>query len=122
MTPLTQGDILKNLGLLFFIMILAGCGHRESNGQQPDLETIKKEQLEFAKEATKEFIPNPDSAKFRNQVGDCGEVSYKEVGGTDIDFQRFIVLEKNIVLVENQMDPKQFELSWKSSCTPSWNK
>lgn len=113
---------MKNLGLLFFIMILAGCGHRESNGQQPDLETIKKEQLEFAKEATKEFIPNPDSAKFRNQVGDCGEVSYKEADGTDIDFQRFIVLEKNIVLVENQMDPKQFELSWKSSCTPSWNK
>jgi hypothetical protein len=113
---------MKNLSLLFFIMILSGCGHKESNGQQLDLETIKKEQLEFAKEATKEFIPNPDSAKFRNQIGECGEVSYKEADGTDIDFQRFIVLEKNIVLVENQIDPKQFELSWKSSCTPSWNK
>lgn len=113
---------MKNLSLFFFIMILAGCGHGESSGQHLDLETIKKEQLEFAKEATKEFIPNPDSAKFRNQIGECGEVSYKEADGKDIDFQRFIVLEKNIVLVENQMDPKQFELSWKSSCTPSWNK
>ena len=57
-----MGDIMKNLSLFFFIVILAGCGHKESNGQQLDLETIKKEQLEFAKEATKEFIPNPDSA------------------------------------------------------------
>ncbi|ENX28979.1 MULTISPECIES: hypothetical protein [Acinetobacter] len=113
---------MKNLSLFFFIMILAGCGHGESIGQHLDLETIKKEQLEFAKEATKEFIPNPDSAKFRNQIGECGEVSYKEADGTDIGFQRFIVLQKNIVLVENQTDQKQFELSWKSACTPSWNK
>ena len=111
---------MKNLGLLFFIMILAGCGHRESNGQQPDLETIKKEQLEFAKEVTKEFIPNPDSAKFRNQIGECGEVSYKEADSDYVPFQRFIVLSKDIVLVENQTDQKQFELSWKSACTPSW--
>ena len=38
-----MGDIMKNLSLFFFIVILAGCGHKESNGQQLDLETIKKE-------------------------------------------------------------------------------
>src|SRR5690606_19976987 len=109
---------MKNLSLFFFIMILAGCGHGESSGQQLDLETIKKEQVEFAKEATKEFIPNPDSAKFRNQIGECGEVSYEGVDNNYIPFQRFIVLEKNIVLVENQTDQKQFELSWNSACIP----
>ena len=62
------------------------------------------------KKLQKRFIPNPDSAKFRNQIGECGEVSYKEADGTDIGFQRFIVLQKNIVLVENQTDQKQFEL------------
>ena len=111
---------MKNLSLFFFSRVLAGCGQEESIGQQLDLETIKKEQLEFAKEATKEFIPNPDSAKFRNQIGECGEVSYKEADSDYVPFQRFIVLSKDIVLVENQTDQKQFELSWRSACTPSW--
>jgi hypothetical protein len=111
---------MKNLSLFFFIVILAGCGHKESNGQQLDLEKIKKEQLEFAKEATKEFIPNPDSAKFRNQIGECGEVSYKDEDNKYTAFQRFIVINENIVLIENWVEPKQFELSWKSTCTPSW--
>lgn len=111
---------MKNLSLFFFIVILAGCRHKESSGQHLDLETSKKEQLEFAKEATKEFIPNPDSAKFRNQIGECGEVSYRDKDNKYTAFQRFVVIEKNIVLVENQTDQKQFELSWKSACTPSW--
>lgn len=111
---------MKNLSLFFFIMILAGCGHGESIGQHLDLEIIKEEQLKFSRETAKEFIPNPDSAKFRNQIGECGEVSYKEADSDYVPFQRFIVLSKDIVLVENQTDQKQFELSWRSACTPSW--
>ncbi|WP_312087641.1 hypothetical protein [Acinetobacter variabilis] len=107
---------MKNLSLFFFIVILAGCGHKESNGQQLDLETIKKEQLEFAKEATKEFIPNPDSAKFRNQIGECGELSYMEDNNQYSPFKRFVMVEKNIILIEGWTGQEQFELAWKMSC------
>lgn len=111
---------MKNLSLFFFIVILAGCEQRETDDQPLKLEIIKEEQLKFSRETAKEFIPNPDSAKFRNQIGECGEVSYKEADSDYVPFQRFIVLSKDIVLVENQTDQKQFELSWRSACTPSW--
>jgi hypothetical protein len=119
--PQGKGVVMKNLSLLFFIMILAGCGHRESNGQQLDLETIKKEQLEFAKEATKKFIPNPDSAKFRNQVGDCGEVNYMQEPNKQSGYKRFIVVDKNIALIEGWVEQNTFELSWKATCEKRWN-
>lgn len=113
---------MKGLRLLFFTMLLVGCGHQESKDQPPDLEKIEREQLEFSREATKELIPNSDSAKFRNQIGECGEVSYTGADNNYIPFQRFIVVEENMVFIENQTDQKQFELSWKSSCTPNWKK
>ena len=117
-----KGVLMKNIVFLLVFAILTGCSQQELNTQSSDPEVLKEQQLNSIKEITKNFLPNPDSAKFRNQVGDCGEVSYKEADGIDIGFQRFIVIEENVVLIETWVDPKQFELSWKSSCTPSWNK
>ncbi|MCO8084984.1 hypothetical protein [Acinetobacter lwoffii] len=113
---------MKHIVFLLVFTILTGCSQQEFNAQSSNPEILKEQQLKSIREITKTFLPNPDSAKFRNQIGECGEVSYKEADGKDIGFQRFIVLQKNIVLVENQTDQKQFELSWKSACTPSWNK
>ena len=112
---------MKNLSLFFFIVILAGCGHKESSGQHLDLETSKKEQLEFAKEATKKFITTPDSAKFRNQVGDCGEVNYMQEPNKQSGYKRFIVVDKNIALIEGWVEQNTFELSWKATCEKRWN-
>ncbi|WP_216935623.1 MULTISPECIES: hypothetical protein [unclassified Acinetobacter] len=112
---------MKNLGILIFIAILAGCSYQEFNEQKPDPNVLIEQQLKSARAITKKFLLNPDSAKFRNQIRDCGEVSYKKEGGNITNaFQRFIVLDKNIVLLENGIDQTQFELSWKSACTPSW--
>lgn len=111
---------MRYLGLLFFIVMLSGCSQQEFNKQNSDSNALKEQQLKLAREITKGFLPNPDSAKFRNQMGDCGEVSYNEADNTEIAFQRFVVIDKNIVLLENWVDPKQFELSWRSTCTPSW--
>jgi len=111
---------MKYLGFVFFMAMLSGCSHPEVNKQNSNSNALKEQQLKSAREVTKGFLPNPDSAKFRNQMGDCGEVSYNETDNTEIAFQRFVVIDKNIVLLENWVDPKQFELSWKSACTPSW--
>lgn|SRR5690606_28842453 len=111
---------MKHIVFLLVLTILTGCSKQEFNTQSSDPEVLKEQQLKSIREITKNFLPNPESAKFRNQVGDCGEVSYKEVDNTDIAFQRFIVINETIVLIENWVEPKQFELSWKSTCTPSW--
>lgn len=47
---------MKNLGWLFFIIILAGCEQRDTNDQPLKLEMIKEEQLKFSREAAKEFM------------------------------------------------------------------
>jgi len=100
--------------------MLTGCSQQEFNAQSSNPEILKEQQLKSIREITKNFLLNPDSAKFRNQIGECGEVSYKDEDNKYTAFQRFIVINENIVLIENWVEPKQFELSWKSTCTPSW--
>ncbi|WP_216936283.1 MULTISPECIES: hypothetical protein [unclassified Acinetobacter] len=107
---------MKNLGIWIFISVLAGCSKQEFNDQKTDPTVLEEKQLRESREWVGSFIPNPDSSKFRNQVGDCGEVSYKQADNSYVPFQRFIVLEKNIVLIENKTEKKQFELSWKNAC------
>ncbi|ENV44214.1 MULTISPECIES: hypothetical protein [Acinetobacter] len=113
---------MKHIVFLLVFTILTGCSQQEFNAQSSNPEILKEQQLKSIREITKTFLPNPDSAKFRNQIGECGEVSYRDKDNKYTAFQRFVVIEKNIVLVENQTDQKQFELSWNSACIPSWNK
>lgn len=111
---------MKHIVFLLVFTILTGCSQQEFNAQSSNPEILKEQQLKSIREITKTFLPNPDSAKFRNQIGECGEVSYKDEDNKYTAFQRFIVINENIVLIENWVEPKQFELSWKSTCTPSW--
>ncbi|OAL82121.1 hypothetical protein [Acinetobacter sp. SFA] len=113
---------MKNLGIWIFILILAGCSKQKFKNLEADPEVLNEKQLRETREQVRTFILNADSSKFRNQVGDCGEVSYKNKDNKYIPYQRFIILEMNLVLIENQTEQKQFELSWKSACMASWNK
>ena len=56
--------------------MLFGCNQKEFDDPPSDSKVANEQKLSAIREITKNFIPNPDSAKFRNQIGDCGEVSY----------------------------------------------
>lgn len=56
--------------------MLFGCTEKEFDDPPSDSKVANEQKLSAIREITKNFIPNPDSAKFRNQIGDCGEVSY----------------------------------------------
>ncbi len=111
---------MKNLGFFLVMAILFGCNQKEFNDPPSDSKVSNEQKLSTIREITKNFIPNPDSAKFRNQIGDCGEVSYMEKPDSYSSYSRFVVIDENIVLIEHQIDSNQFELSWNSSCIRSW--
>lgn len=107
---------MKRFALVWCMLLVAGCSQPELKDQKPNPEVLKEKQAQAAREAIKKFIPEPESAKFRNQVGDCGEVSYLQNPQAFSTFKRFIVVEKNMVFIEDQIDQAQFELSWGNTC------
>lgn len=110
---------MKGIAIVFFILILLGCSQQDfKNQEQVDPKGLIEKQLKSAREATKHFLSDPESAKFRNQVGDCGEVSYREESST---YKRFVVIAPNIVFIEGDTDQIAFRLAWKNACRPSWN-
>lgn len=114
--------LVKGIAIVFFILILLGCSQQDfKNQEQVDPKGLIEKQLKSAREATKHFLSDPESAKFRNQVGDCGEVSYREESSTYSTYKRFVVIAPNIVFIEGDTDQIAFRLAWKNACRPSWN-
>lgn len=112
---------MKILALFVIVLIMTGCSQQEFKEQKPDPKILKEKQLRASRELIKKFIPYPDSAKFRYQSGDCGEVSYLEKPNTYSDFKRFVIIEKQMVFIEGSVAQEQFELSWKNTCKSKWS-
>lgn len=62
---------------------------REKRAQEEKLQRIKYERI--SREQVKKYLKDPDSAKFRNQHGFCGEVNAKNSFGGYTGFKRFVV-------------------------------
>ncbi|KMU99932.1 hypothetical protein ACS72_06355 [Acinetobacter sp. VT 511] len=107
---------MKILLLIFFILILVGCNSSADFENQKDPQALEKANLKAVRENTLKFLPNTKSVKFRNQFRDCGELSYMEDNNQYSPFKRFVMVEKNIILIEGWTGQEQFELAWKVSC------
>lgn len=66
-------------------------------------------------------LKDPDSAKFRNQYGVCGEVNAKNAMGGYVGYRRFIAARKDLVFVNDGIttSPSDFEKVWTSFCDSS---
>ncbi|HEX7385825.1 MAG TPA: hypothetical protein VF285_00935 [Castellaniella sp.] len=66
-------------------------------------------------------LKDPDSAKFRNQYGVCGEVNAKNALGGYVGYRRFIAVREDLVVVDDGLttSPADFEKVWASSCDSS---
>lgn len=66
-------------------------------------------------------LKDPDSAKFRDQYGVCGEVNAKNALGGYVGYRRFIAVREDLVVVDDGLttSPSDFEKVWASSCDSS---
>lgn len=62
-------------------------------------------------------LRDPDSAKFRNQNADCGEVNAKNGFGGFTGYRRYIASSKDLVLIEGEgFTKEQFSIFWQKHC------
>lgn len=108
---------MKKKILLSLILGLVGCNNKSDiNSQTASSETVEEKRQRTSREFLKKYLPYPDSLKFRNQIGLCGEVNYMKKLGTYTGFKRFVMVDQNIIFIETYTDPDEFEFAWKSSC------
>lgn len=98
----------KILGLCFVIGLagLVGCSENpeQARGTLEDQAVLN----------IKQKLKDPDSAKFRNQKGACGEVNAKNDQGEYTGFKKY-VLVKEIVIMDDD-GSTMFESQWEKHC------
>jgi len=112
---------MKKEILLSLVMGMSSCSKVEADNQISNLGTVEERQQHDSREFLRKSLPAPDLVIFRNQLGACGEVNYIKKRDTYTGFKRFIMVDRNIVLIEGFTDPENFEFAWKKTCKRRWS-
>jgi len=96
---------------------------KENQTTQQAEQDKQKAQIEVAAQKVKESLLDSDSAKFRNQKGNCGEVNAKNRMGGYTGFTRYIYFpEDKSVIIESDAKDSIFTAQvvdglWASKCS-----
>lgn len=105
----------KNIlvGVFIALTSMAGCGKKE-----PTERELNNHREIVAQDSVKKILKDPDSAKFQNMNGLCGEVNSKNGFGAYTGYVRFIgTPEITIIEGENsQVDQATFNEVWSKMC------
>lgn len=83
----------------------------------------ERAQIEVAAQKVKDGLIDSDSAKFRNQKGNCGEVNAKNRMGGYTGFSRYIYFpeDKSVIIESDTKDaiftPQIMDRLWSSKCS-----
>lgn len=107
---------------LFLVLFLISCSKTPEEQLAEDIEFIEKRTIEIVKAN----LHDPESAKFRNMNGVCGELSAITPSGKRSKYIRFVLDTKKRVInydydvpVESDVDREfvaNFEKLWKKNC------
>ena len=96
---------------------------KENQARQQAEQDEQKAQIEVAAQKVKENLLDSDSAKFRNQKGNCGEVNAKNRMGGYTGFARYIYFpeDKTAIIESDAKDsiftPRVMDGLWASKCS-----
>lgn len=96
---------------------------KENETNQKAEQEKQKAQIEVAAQKVKENLIDSDSAKFRNQKGNCGEVNSKNRMGGYVGFSRYIYFpeDKTVIIESDSKDsiftPAVMDGFWTSKCS-----
>ena len=97
--------------------ILSACGGSEASKEamtNANLQIIGEDYIKLK-------LKDAGSAEFRGQFigkagAPCGEVNAKNGFGAYMGFQRYIVVGKELAVLESDMAPGEFDTSWSQIC------
>lgn len=110
---------MKKLFLLVMLglgLSLGGCGKSEADKAKDAAEMQEIKVNRMAREFVSSHLKDPSSAQFRNQIGFCGEVNSKNSFGAYTGFKRFIATDKNLVIMQDNLSPHEFQAAWNQVC------
>ena len=90
----------------------------QASSRDTELRNIKIQRL--AREGIKTKLHDPDTAKFRNQVGGCGEVNAKNLFGGYIGYKRFMYGGPDVIFLDGDpaLEAGAFDSAWGRLCGP----
>ncbi len=110
-------DVKLIIGAIVVAVSITGCGKTEAQKQEETNANL----VVMGEQYVRARLKDPNSAEFRNQfIGKkglpCGEVNAKNSFGGFIGFKRFIVVSKEMTVMEADMKEGEFETSWSQIC------
>lgn len=108
-----MNNILK---LIIFLSVLGFLGCESKDAKKSRMNGIG---FNYVQDIVKNEFRDPESTQFRNQKGFCGEVNTKNGMGGYVGFQKFILLKKSSVVIQNEINTanKQFQKAWDEICS-----
>ncbi|AOA58233.1 hypothetical protein [Acinetobacter larvae] len=107
---------MRKVLLIAVGLALVGCGQSEAEKAKSKKEMTEIKVNRIGKERVIAKLKDGGSAKFQNQVAFCGEVNAKNSFGAYTGFKRYIAASDELVVMEDNMDPKEFDDAWREYC------
>ncbi|TCB73909.1 hypothetical protein [Acinetobacter sp. ANC 4177] len=107
---------MKKVLIIALLVGLTGCGKSEAEKARHVSEMKELRYNQMAEEFVKSHLKDPDSAQFRGQQGFCGEVNSKNSFGAYTGFKKFIAADKNMIVMEDDLSPQEFQKVWDGVC------
>ena len=109
-------DDMKKILLMALVVGLVGCGKSDAEKAQSKKEMTEIKVNRISKERVIAKLKDGGSAEFRNQVAFCGEVNAKNSFGAYTGFKRYIAADENLIVMEDDMVPSEFNTTWDKYC------
>lgn len=106
---------MKILLTILLSIFVVGCSSEKTKAiQEAQMQEIKQNRI--AREFVENRLKDPKSAEFRNQKGFCGEVNSKNGFGAYTGFKKFIAASSDLIVMETDMKPIEFQMAWNNVC------
>jgi hypothetical protein len=108
---------IAGVGAISMCVVLTGCSESEAQKEA----RIQANMHVLAEKYVKAKLKDPESAQFQNKFigikgAACGEVNAKSGFGGYTGFKRYISAGKDLTVLEQDMAPGEFDISWGQIC------
>ena len=110
-------EIKELFGLFCLVLFIVFAGFFIfSGGKNKEAQDEFYHTIRVSQEAVEAVLKDPDSAKFKDQIYNCGLVNAKNAFGAYMGYKRYVVVHEMVFLEGSNANSLEMTKLWENAC------